>query len=479
MRRCHYYIFMGGFIALLMAIPYTSNAAEKQNGVKPSLDVAQYEDTHSKNNYIEIYYSLPETSLNFMRRDSASFMCRLVLDLEMYHNEQLLANKIWKIEKQIADTSSIDKGSQLVDLLRYFVDDSGAYRIKLRVRDMYQPEAVDSAQTVFTVRESGQSDMHISDVELATNIRRSTADDSQSKLVKNNYLISPNPSAMFGEGSSRVFYYYETYNLSSYKNQSPRYLAVSMIQDAYGNKIDGVGAAYRTRIIKHDSNVELGMLNVSNLPSGKYKLIYGIADSSRSLLTSQEKDFFIYNPDVPATQLEDQGNFGPLSLLKGKQLDEEFKYARYILSKEEKEIYTGMTNDEAKRKFLYEMWAKPRSDYSVSGLPFREEYLARVHFANDHYTSVFEPGWHSDRGRVFILYGFPSSLERFPSTQESVPYQIWTYDFLKKQSGVKFVFADNAGFNRYELIHSTLSGELQDFSWKKTIARGTNEKIFK
>jgi len=470
---------MYGLIVFLISVPHIPNASGKQDRIKPSLDVAQYEDSGSKNNYIEIYYSLPETSLKFMRNDSASLICKLVLDLEMYHNKKLLANKIWKIEKQIADTTSIREASQLVDLLRYFVDDAGAYRIKLRVRDMLQPGAVDSAQTAFTVRKAGASEVHISDVELATNIRRSTADDSQSKLIKNNYLISPNPSAMFGEGSSGVYYYYETYNLSSYRSLAPKYLAVSMIQDAYGNKIDGVGAAYRTRIIKHDSNVELGMLNVANLPSGKYKLIYGIADSARSLLASHEKDFFIYNPEVPATQLEDQGNYGPITLLNGKQLDEEFRFARYILTKEEKEIYKGMTNDEAKRKYLYEMWAKPRDDYSVTGIPFREEYLARVHFADEHYTSVFDPGWHSDRGRIFILYGPPSSLERFPSTQESVPYQIWTYDFLKKQSGVKFIFADNAGFNKYELIHSTLSGELHDSSWKQTIARGTNEKIFK
>jgi len=479
MRRCKLYVLMYCLIVLLIAIPHSSTALGKQDRLKPSLDVAQYKDSRTKNDYVEIYYSLPQALLKFVRNDSASFVCKLVLDLEMYHDKKLLANKIWKIEKQIADTTSIQEGSQLVDLIRYFVDDAGAYRIKLRVRDMYQPEAVDSAQTVFTVRKADKSDVHISDVELATNIRRSTADDSQSKLIKNKYLISPNPSGLFGEGSSRVYYYYETYNLSTYKSRSPKYLAVSMIQDAYGNKIDGVGVTYRTRIIKHDANVELGMLNVSNLPSGKYKLIYGIADSARSLLASHEKDFFIYNPDVPSTQLEDQGNYGPITLLNGKQLDEEFRFVRYILSKEEKEVYNGMTNDEAKRKFLYEIWAKPRNDFSVTGIPFREEYLARVHFANEHYTSVFGPGWNSDRGRVFILYGSPSSLERFPSTQELLPYQIWTYDFLKKQSGVKFVFADKAGFNKYELIHSTLSGELQDFSWKKTIARGTNEKIFK
>ena len=54
-----------------------------------------------------------------------------------------------------------------------------------------------------------------------------------------------------------------------------------------------------------------------------------------------------------------------------------------------------------------------------------------------------------------------------------LPYESWSYDNLKGQGGVVFVFADRSGFNNYEQIHSTLQGELYDAEWQRLITRGS------
>jgi hypothetical protein len=67
-----------------------------------------------------------------------------------------------------------------------------------------------------------------------------------------------------------------------------------------------------------------------------------------------------------------------------------------------------------------------------------------------------------------MTYGEPSEIERFPNETESKPYEIWYYHEL--EGGVKFVFADLSGYSDYQLVHSTMRGELQDENWQSRIS---------
>jgi hypothetical protein len=94
--------------------------------------------------------------------------------------------------------------------------------------------------------------------------------------------------------------------------------------------------------------------------------------------------------------------------------------------------------------------------------------MKRVEIANQRFTAMSRPGWKSDRGRVYLTYGEPSEIERFPNQTDSKPYEIWYYNEL--EGGVVFVFADITGFSSYQLVHSTLRGELRDDDWARRIA---------
>ena len=76
-------------------------------------------------------------------------------------------------------------------------------------------------------------------------------------------------------------------------------------------------------------------------------------------------------------------------------------------------------------------------------------------------------GWKTDRGRVYLIYGGPDEIERFPNEIETRPYEIWHYESV--EGGVIFVFADITGFGSYQLVHSTKRGELRDDSWVRRI----------
>jgi hypothetical protein len=75
-----------------------------------------------------------------------------------------------------------------------------------------------------------------------------------------------------------------------------------------------------------------------------------------------------------------------------------------------------------------------------------------------------QEGWHTDRGRVYVLYGESDEVERFPSTSESKPYEIWHYNQI--EGSVIFVFIDRTGFGEYTLVNSTKRGEVKDDNWQ-------------
>ena len=77
---------------------------------------------------------------------------------------------------------------------------------------------------------------------------------------------------------------------------------------------------------------------------------------------------------------------------------------------------------------------------------FKTEFFDRVRYANENFA-VLEPGWKSDRGRVYIQYGAPDQIDQHAQNVDGPPYEVWIYDRLNR----RFVFVDYDGFGRYEL----------------------------
>lgn len=78
---------------------------------------------------------------------------------------------------------------------------------------------------------------------------------------------------------------------------------------------------------------------------------------------------------------------------------------------------------------------------------WKEEYYRRVRFANQQFTTPFQPGWRTDFGTVYIRYGEPDEVERFPFELDSKPYEVWHYYAQRR----RFTFVDTRGNGDYEL----------------------------
>ncbi len=298
----------------------------------------------------------------------------------------------------------------------------------------------------------------VSDVELSSSITEST--DLKDMFYKNSYRVIPNPGMLFGRDNAPVIYSYaELYNLvpdSLYK------ITACLIdnRDAVLKK--------QTYLRRYNAQnvVAVNSLNVTSIPSGKYRFALVIADTSGREIARSGKSVFVYNPHLPAREAAalstDAAEYAGLS---NDELADEFRKAQYVASADDITRFEKLTTVESRRKFLMNFWAKVEGMQAGQGNLTRAKYLERVKTANKRYAILGKQGWQTDRGRVYILYGQPDEVQRNPSSQDSKPFETWNYYSI--ENGVIFVFIDMRGFGNYELVHSTKRGELQDEGWEQ------------
>lgn len=433
------------------------------NRLQLSLDLAQYQDSN-RQSYLEIYYSLPQTpAFSDAQREGS----RVVFDLRIYHEQELWATKTWKIAEAVRAGAQNAPPREFVDVLRYEITQPGRYRVVLSARDLSQTGPPDSVAASLHARRFSPQHVEVSDVIIASQIKKA---DAAGALVRNTYEIIPNPRRLFSGEAPVLYYYFEAYNLQVEPHSI--YKSYWQVEERDGTLVAGMGPFYRTKTNRHDSSMEMGLLNVGALPTGIYNLVYGVADSAENIVASAKKGFYVYDAETQQPAANSDPLYMMLLKFGAEELHAEFERMQHITLKEDIDLFKSLDNVEAKRKFIASLWQTRKPEIYADGAGFRQVYLTRAQQAEEQFPTVLRPGWKSDRGRIFILYGPPSHVERISSHAATKPYEIWTYNDL--QGGVIFVFVDRTGFKNYELVHSTHRNELQNPGWERFVQLGSS-----
>ena len=127
-------------------------------------------------------------------------------------------------------------------------------------------------------------------------------------------------------------------------------------------------------------------------------------------------------------------------------IDLALKQMKYVMTNEERVSLKGQSKKN-KEQIFYTLWKErdptPTTEYNE----LMEEYYGRVRYTNEHFDA-WQPGWETDRGMIYILFGPPDEIQRTnPSTSTASLYQVWSYYKISKQ----FVFRDQNGFGDYRL----------------------------
>jgi len=104
------------------------------------------------------------------------------------------------------------------------------------------------------------------------------------------------------------------------------------------------------------------------------------------------------------------------------------KDVAYLITKEEKELFLKLQQDEEREKFIERFWEIRNPTPGAPTNPFKEEHYRRLEYA-EHYFGLGSgtDGWRTDRGRVYILFGPPQQRAFHTSHQKLRPIEIWFY----------------------------------------------------
>jgi GWxTD domain-containing protein len=92
----------------------------------------------------------------------------------------------------------------------------------------------------------------------------------------------------------------------------------------------------------------------------------------------------------------------------------------YILTAEERTAFRRLQTDEEREQFITQFWQRRNPTPGASENPFKTEHYRRLAYANGHFAFGV-PGWQTDRGRIYIIYGEPDKIE------DSLNAQRWHY----------------------------------------------------
>ena len=93
--------------------------------------------------------------------------------------------------------------------------------------------------------------------------------------------------------------------------------------------------------------------------------------------------------------------------------------------------------------FIESFWLRRDPTPDTLDNEFKDDHYERIAYANEHFASGI-PGWKTDRGRIYIMYGKADEIESHPSggtydrpieegggTTSTFPFEIWRYRYIE------------------------------------------------
>ena len=425
----------------------------------------------NKGPYIETYLSVNGNTAVYSKNEEGTFQARI--EVTFVFKQEGIVKQFDKYELQgptIKD--SLDPRVNFIDQQRIAVP-NGDYKLVIKIKDLNSDQDGFSSEQDLKINFPSDS-LSMSSIEL---VEKYSVTTTSGPFTKSGIDVIPNISNFYPETKNEILFYSEVYNadkgLANEKYLVKYYIANYQTLSPNPNFIGYI------RQNPSKVGIVLRKFNIEKLKTGNYFLVVEIRDKNNKLQKHQSIFLQRHNPkmDVSSLVLEDidvtQTFVNPYDDLDS--LLDYVKSVRPIADMGEHKFIDNQTKRKAEpnplllKQFLLNFWKvrnslDPASDWAA--------YQGEVKKVNANFGTSIKRGYQTDRGRTYLKYGPPNSRMEVPSEPNSYPYEIWQYNRIGNQSNGRFIFYDSDLItNDFQLLHSTVFGELQNYRWEMELQK--------
>ncbi|MBN4072808.1 GWxTD domain-containing protein [Crocinitomix catalasitica] len=375
-------------------------------------------------------------------------------------------------------TASFNKDDAVEDFydVRRYSLPAGVYQYELIIKDVNSGEEITAKQSI-KIEEFEASAINFSDIEF---IQDAVKSDDKNNFTKNGFFILPYLTNYFPPETDKIAFYTELYNTAAILGAGEPFLLTFSLSDYdTGRSIEDIFRFQRLQAAT--VNPVIGFLPIENLPSGNYYLEITMINKNNDTLKT-ESVFFQRRNDLVVENTIDPENI---------QVDQNFiaqvgtDSIEYFLNslmpisprfEYESIRHLLKDGDTTKMKnYFYAFWRETDPMEPYAGWM---RYKLQVQYAEKLFGTQIKHGFETDRGRTHLKYGSPNSVIDRPNEPSAYPYQIWHYYRIGQRSNIRYVFYNtDLVTNEYEMLHSDLPGEIQNYRWMQALHNRDGQPI--
>lgn len=445
-------------ILFLLSFLLAFSANSQNRKLRVYLDAKQFY-APSVGSLLEVNLQFAGPSLNYRGIENG-----LIADVAVYitveQNGVVIKEDAHRLESPLMKDSIIE---DFYDLSRFALA-PGEYTIKLELKDLLSDNPSIKGSMPIEIRNT-KGETKISDIQIA---EVATPGKESSIFHKSGYEIIPRISTFYPQELDRIPYYAEIYNTDLLL--TPEFaLKQSIVDKETGEELEEYTNYFR---MSSDLVVPvLKQVDITKLTSGSYYLQLAVLsqnleeiyktgysfDRSKTIELNLEEMSLILDPAFAASITKDSAKYYLGSLIPISSPDA----ARKILS-------TLKSGDEEQASLLIQSFWR-----ATAGSKAYEDwmkYKAQVQLVETLFATNYQGGYETDRGRVYLQYGSPTTMVKREASASEYPYEIWQYNKIGRFSNKRFIFynPDLLGEN-YRLLHSDMIGELKNANWPKAL----------
>ena len=361
-------------------------------------------------------------------------------------------------------TDTIIEYKDFEDFKRFALE-NGEYTLEVTLLDINAPTPIKRTFTETIIVDYNDDDLLLSDIQPIAGMTKAT--DKNKSYAKNGYVFQTHPFDFYPHTSKVLKFYIELYN--SQKMMDAFYIRY-FIRYQGGEKPIQMNAK---RLEALETHALVLQLDITEIPSGNFDLVIEARNRENKVLHSRLYNFQRSNPYLnnkigDYLSMNYENSF--VTIFDERQLNYAMRALVPKIEFIDGEIIAKVIDDEdldLKRKYLYNYWVT--QDPQTPKARFKE-YMTLAKKVDREYRSSVGLGFETDRGYTYLKYGEPNDIIRRTSDPNAPPYEIWEYYELNGQQNVKFIFYNpSLAVNDFELVHSTLRGEVYNPNWMKQI----------